>query len=125
MSRWFMLENGEHHKKDERLYLHYPNTCNVHKAPQSSAGSPFSRRSTAMKEIRLVPSRVGWVAICYERKGIITFFAQISPTRAAWQRIKWVPNFDQNWDDRKVREAIDNFLWVAECEEAQRVLPKP
>lgn len=126
MSGWFMLENGKHHTIDERLYLHYTNTCDVHDASvMSGGGLPFASRSTALEKIRIAPSRVGWIAICYETKGVITFYAQINMDRAAWQRIKWPSNFDQNWDDSKVQEAIDNFLWVAECEEAKKILPKP
>jgi hypothetical protein len=125
MNRWFMLENGKHHKVDEALYLHYANTCNVHDVEEvSSAHFLFGERATAMPEVRLAPSHVGWVAIYYERKGIITFFAQISEKRAAWQRIEWLPDFDHNWDDNRVREAIEHFLWVAQCEDARRLLPQ-
>ena len=125
MSRWLMLHNGEHHRVDEGLYLHYPDTCNVHDVTEvSTARSPWASRSTAMNETRLAPSRLGWVAICYETKGLMTFFVQLNPTRAAWQRIKWPAGFDRNWDEDRVREAINHFIWVAACEEAQQILPK-
>jgi len=127
MDRWFMTENGKHHRvdSDEGLILHYPNTCNLHDLTEvSSKTGPFAPRKTAI-DMRLAPSRVGWVAICYETKGVITFFAQIDSEHAAWQRIEWTPNFDQDWDDGVVQRAIENFLWVAECEVAQSVLPKP
>ena len=126
MSKWFMLHGGKHHRMDEGLYLHYPDTCNVHAATEmKSTHSPWAPRSTRMDEIRLAPSRLGWVALCYETKGVMTFFVQLSEARAAWQRIEWPTGFEANWDDRKVKEAIGNFLWVAECEDARQLLPKP
>lgn len=126
MSRWFMLHGGKHHRMDEGLYLHYPDTCNVLDAAEiSTAHSPWAPRSTSMDETRQAASRLGWVTLCYEKKGVMTFFVQLSPTRAAWQRIEWGTDFDANWDDKQVQEAIDNFIWVAECEEARQLLPKP
>lgn len=126
MSKWFMLHGGKHHRMDEGLYLHYPDTCNVHAATEvKSTHSLWAPRSTRMDEIRLAPSRLGWVALCYETKGVMTFFVQLSEARAAWQRIEWPTGFEANWDHKKVKEAIDNFLWVAECEEARQLLPKP
>jgi hypothetical protein len=124
MSNWFMLHNnGEHHKVVEGLYLHYPDTCEV--ADVVKAGTTFDPRpSGPTSEIRLSPSRLGWVAICYEEKGFITFSVQLNHKRQAWQRIAWSANFQEKWDNKKVREAIDNFLWVAECEEAKQILPK-
>jgi hypothetical protein len=77
-----------------------------------------------MGETRLCPSRFGWVAIWYETKGVITFFVQINPQRAAWQRIEWPANFEKSWDINKVRDAIINFLWVAECENTRQILPR-
>jgi hypothetical protein len=125
MSRWFMLHNGMHHRVDEGLYLHYRGTCDVHDVTEvSTARSPWAPRSTAMNETRLAASRLGWVAICYEKKGVMTFFVQLNPRRAAWQRIEWPTGFEKNWDEGRVREAIDNFIWVAECEEAKQILPK-
>jgi hypothetical protein len=126
MSRWSMLHGGRHHRMDEGLYLHYPDTCNVHDATVvSSAHSPWASRSTRMDEIRLAPSRLGFVAVCYEKKGIMTFFVQLNETRAVWQRIKWPTGFDANWDDKMVQEAITNFIWVAEREDASKRKPKP
>lgn len=129
MSRWFMLHKGKHHKINTRLYLHYPNTCNVHDASEVSAAySAWVPWSTAMIETRLAASLLGWVAICFEPKGFMTFFVQLNstgvPWRAAWQRIEWSTDFDKNWNEDKVREAINNFIWVAECEEAKKILPK-
>ena len=124
MSRWFMLHDGQHHRIDEGLYLHYPDTCDVQDVTEvSSADSPWAYRSTATNQTRLAPSRLGWVAICYETKGLITFYVQLTSTRAAWQRIEWPTGFDENWDKDKVGEAINNFIWVAECEESQQILP--
>lgn len=122
MSRWFMLHNGnKHHRLDEGLYLHYSDTCNVHDISEvSSAQSAWAPRSTALKETRLAPSRYGWVAICYETKGRLTFFVQLSERRAAWQRVEWPTGYVTIWDENQVREAIDNFLWVAECEEKRQ-----
>ncbi len=50
----------------------------------------------------------------------MAFFVQLNDKRAAWQRIEWPTGFDENWDEDKVREAIDNFICVAECEEERR-----
>ncbi len=118
---------GNHHSgpDEEGVIIHYPSTCNVQDLSKcTSAQEPFHPRRTAI-ETRLVPSRKGFVAICYETKGLITFYAQISPTRLAWQRREWPVGFHQNWDKKKVKEAVENFLWVAECEVAQELLPKP
>jgi hypothetical protein len=127
MSRWVMLhDDGRHHRMDEGLYLHYPDTCNVHAATVvSSADSPWAPRLTRMDEIRLAPSHLGWVAVCYETKGVMTFFVQLNETRAAWQRIEWPTGFDENWDDKRVQEAIANFISVAKREDAREPLPKP
>ncbi len=126
MGKWLMLHGGRHHRVDEGLYLHYPDTCNLHDAAQiNTARSPWAPRSTRMDDIRLAPSRLGLVAVCYEAKGMMTFFAQLSPTVAAWQRIEWPTGFAADWDDKMVREAIGNFIWVAECEGARQLLPKP
>ncbi len=129
MGTWFMTENGEHHRIDEGLWLHYPTTCNVHAANETSSASPpfvVERRSTAMNggEIRLEPTRHGWVAILYETKGLITFFVQLSPTVAAWQRREWPAQFESNWNVEVVREGIANFIWVAECERQRTILPR-
>jgi hypothetical protein len=110
---------------DEGIYLHYPDTCNVHDARiVSSAQSPWAPRKTKMGEPRPVPSSRGWVEVCYETKGLITFFVQLEPDRAAWQRIEWPTGFDTHWDEDKVKKAIDNFIWVADCENAKQILPK-
>ncbi len=126
MSQGFMRHSdGHHHHVDEGLYLHYPDTCNVHRIEEvSSAVHAWAPRSTALNETRLAPSRYGWVAICYETKGRMTFFVQLSPTSAAWQRLQWPTGFEQQWDEKKVQEAIENFLWVAECEDKQQRLPR-
>ena len=42
----------------------------------------------------------------------------------AWQRIEWPMHFIENWDHAKVQAAVDNFIWVAECEEAGEILPR-
>jgi hypothetical protein len=118
-------EDGSHHRLDEGLYLHYPGTCNVHDISQVNSGRhTWAPRETAIPETRLATSRLGFVAICYEIKGRMTFFVQLSHTRAAWQRLEWETNFVENWDEKQVHAAIDNFLWVAECENAGKVLPK-
>lgn len=125
MSTRFMRHNGKHHRIDEGLYLHYPNTCDVHNTTKvNTAHSPWAPRSTAISETRLAASSLGFIAVNYERKGRITFFVQLTPTRVAWQRIEWPSGFDSNWDEDKVQEAIDNFVWVAKCEETRKILPK-
>jgi len=128
MSKWFMLRGATHHKIDteEGLYLHYSDTCNVHNFPKSATQIPWAKSSTSVSEKpHLHHPRVGFVDIDYETKGVITFFARISPKRAAWQRIEWKPNFHTDWEnDKEVRSAIENFLWVAMCEEAKRILLK-
>lgn len=104
---------------DEGLHIHDPDTCDIHDASRCpSSKSPFNPRTTAI-ETRLVPSHKGFVAICYETKGLITFYAQISPTRLAWQRIAWPVDFHKDWNNGRVQEAVDNFLNIAEKQETQ------
>ena len=125
MTRWFMMHGGDHHIIDEGLYLHFPDTCDVHDVCEVTSANPvWAPHSTMLEGTRLAPSRLGWVAICYETKGIMTFFVQLNTTRAAWQRIKWPAGFDKDWDEEKIKKAIENFLWVAECEEARKILPR-
>jgi hypothetical protein len=127
MLKWFMLEGGQHHKVDEGIWLHYSNTCNIQDMPK---GNIWANRLTDTGKLDPVPdSRVagGCIEIRYETKGVLTFFAQIGPGRAAWQRIEWKPNLsaDADWKaDKEVRQAIEHFLWVAHCEEAKKILPK-
>jgi len=127
MSKWFMLQGDKHHKVDEGIYLHYSDTCNVHDVPKTNLSEiEWAKRSTSIaKKPHLPHPRVGFVDINYETKGLITFFARISPGRAAWQRIEWKPNFQADWNnDKEVQNAIEHFLWVAMCEEAKKILPK-
>ncbi len=106
------------------IIIHYSDTCTLCNPNNLSTNkNPFDPRKTA-KETRLYPSRKGWVAICYETKGLITFFVQLNAHRAAWQRIKWDANSEDSLNKQKLRNAIDHFLWVAECEEARKILPK-
>ena len=108
---------------DEGVIVHFSGTCNVQDVERSpSSRAPFGTRTTSI-ETRLVPSRKGWIVVSYEKKGMITFFVLLSPARAAWQRIRWTPDF-AHWDTRAVQEAVDRFLWVAECEEAQQQLAR-
>jgi hypothetical protein len=124
MRTWFMLHEGKHHRLDEGLYLHYPCTCNVHDALEiETAFSPWAPRETRMKDLRFAPSRLGLVVLCYETKGMMTFMVQLNSTRIAWQRIKWKPDFHENWDDPEVQKAMRRFIWVAESEEARQELP--
>ena len=111
-------ETGKHRKKnDEGLYVHFRDTCSVYDAAKvRKYGDLFATRKTAMKPYQLYPSRYGWVLVCYETKGFMTFSVQLTPKRAAWQRIEWAPGFDKNWDERKVRKAITWFINVAEHE---------
>jgi len=126
MSQDFMRHpNGHHHQMDDGLYLHYPDTCNVHDIDEvSSARSPWAHRSSPTLETRLAPSRYGWVAICYETKGVMTFFVQLNSKRAAWQRRGWPAGYEACWDEKEVAAAIENFLWVAECEEKRERVTK-
>jgi hypothetical protein len=131
MAKVFMKDPAtkKHRKRiDEQLYVHYPSTCTIintrHRSAITSKHEPFAKRKTAI-ETRLASSPKGLVAICYETKGLITFFAQITPTYTAWQRIEWPVDFHKNWDETKVKKAIENFLWVAECEVKRQYLPKP
>jgi hypothetical protein len=125
MSKFFMLHDGEHHRMDDNLYLHYEDTCDVHDISEVHSDRPiWANRTTPTTETRLAPSRLGFVAILYETKGVMTFFVQLSPTRAAWQRIEWEKDFMENWNEQKVKKAIDNFIWVAECENAGKILPR-
>jgi hypothetical protein len=128
MTEWFMRFNGKHHRIDEGLYLHFRDTCNVHEVTMvTSAAFPFVPRETTLniQEIRLVPSRVGWVIVLYETKGVMTFFAQISATQAAWQRREWPPAFEKQWDVKLVQREAEHFLWVAECESKREYLSEP
>ncbi len=116
-------ETGKHRQANvEGLYKHYPGTCTM-RYIQSGTSTGFDPRKTATKT-RLYPSLHGWVAVCYETDGLITFYVQLDKDRAAWQRIEWSRHFDENWDDTSVQAAIDNFLWVAACEEAGKILPR-
>jgi hypothetical protein len=125
MRDWFMLEKGKHHRVDEGLWLHYPGTCNVHDVDVIGSGeSPWAPRSTQMDEIRFATSDLGLVAVCYEKKGRMTFMVQLDAKRVAWQRIGWHPDYQTGWDDDEVQRAIRNFLWVAQCEEARQLLPR-
>lgn len=110
--------SGQYRKKhDEGLYVHYPGVCEVHDV-ENTLRRPFAPRRTAIEQTWLVPSRVGWVAVCYETKGYITFFAQVRQDRAAWQRIEWPTNFQENWDEDRLQRAVENFLQVAEKQAA-------
>lgn len=125
MSRWIMQHGDHHHKMDDNLYLHYPDTCNVHGIDEVSSARPiWAPRSTPTLETRLAPSRYGWIAIRYETKGVITFFVQLSETCAAWQRREWPAGYEACWDEKEVAAAIENFLWVAECEKNREPAPK-
>ena len=123
MTKWFMREGNRHHRLDEGIYLHYPNTCNIQDLPSKVE---WAKRSTSIGVRRVKQSEFGvdYVDVNYETKGIITFFAPISPNRAAWQRIEWSPDFQKHWEDKAVSKAIKHFLWVARCEEAKKLLPK-
>ena len=126
MSEWFMLHGDNHHRIDEGIYLHYPDTCDVQDFPKNQTEIEWAKRSTSIAEKPHLPHPiVGFVDINYETKGVITFFARISPSRAAWQRIEWKSNLRTDWEnDKEVQSAIENFLWVAMCEEEKKILPK-
>lgn len=53
-------ETGKHpYGPDERIWVHYPNTCNVHDVDDyPSSRAPFNPPQTAI-ETRLAPSRKG------------------------------------------------------------------
>ena len=154
---FFMLnrQTGKHHKIIGDLWRHYDDTCNVHHVDKHPGVRNFfrrlvppetdrllvdwpdaeefhARRPNALRPYRLAPSRNGWVTVCYETEcpettALITFHAQISEKRMAWQRRPWLRgvDFDKNWDDAAaIQKGIEHFLWVAECEEARDLLPK-
>ena len=128
MSKWFMLHGHGHHRVDEGIYLHYADTCNVQDLPIEE--NIWAKRSTDIGRIEPFSDRRvvgGVVEIRYETKGRLTFFAQIDINRAAWQRIEWRPNLPKGRDwqhDREVQNALEQFLWVARCEEERKILPK-
>jgi hypothetical protein len=43
----------------------------------------------------------------------IVFVTQIAPERGAWQNLSWEPNFHRNWDEKRIKEAVNHFLTVA------------
>jgi hypothetical protein len=102
MRDWFMLhDDGHHHHVDEDIWRHYPDTCNVHGTEEvRSSRHAWAPRETALNETRLAPSKYGFVAICYERKGRMTFFVQLNEHCAAWQRLEWPAGYVQaRWDE--------------------------
>ncbi len=108
---------GKHHK-GTGIWTHYTTSCNVHDADEIRNDCLYYVPSNSKYETRLFRSKYGLGVIFYEFKGKMTFVAQISATRVAWQRLDWETNYLSQWDDNQIQEAIINFLWVADCEEA-------
>ncbi|MFC1975476.1 hypothetical protein ACFLXQ_03645 [Chloroflexota bacterium] len=75
-------ETGKHRQANvDGMYVHYPGTCTMFYV-QTGKQHGFGPRSTGTK-IRLYPSRYGWVAVCYETRGFITFYVQLTKDRTA------------------------------------------
>jgi hypothetical protein len=109
-------QTGKHRKRIEGgLFVHYPDSCNIcsvnNKRTVSTARLPFAPRKNMPEPLtRLAPSKYGWVAICYEPEGFITFFVQINDRNAAWQRREWHAGFDKNWNEAEVKKTLERFL---------------
>jgi hypothetical protein len=120
------IGTGKHHKANaEGLRVHYPDTCNVLYFDKTLSIHDFFGDPSSATSLRFAPSSRGIVAILYETKGYLTFFIQTRWNRAAWQRIEWKPDYEKSWKDRDVLKAMQNFLWVAECEDSRMRIPRP
>lgn len=135
---FFMMnqQTGKHHTKPNRsgLWKNFPDTCtnfgitrqhvfyvdpHDKKLSETSFGLPT--------EVRMVSTSKGIVVVLYFDHGQeshIIFVAQIKPKRGAWQNIDWEPGFHLKWDIKRIQDAVNNFLWVADCEEAKQILPR-
>jgi len=131
--RFFMLdpETNRHHTNPHGLWRHFPNTCNTYEIRKKEVlhvnEDPRKTSFGLSTEIRIVPTSNGFVTVLYfneKEESHIVFVAQIGPNRSAWQNISWQAGFHLNWDENLVEKAVNNFLWVAECEEAKQHLPK-
>lgn len=127
MEKFFMVdpETRKHHRAPRnQIWTHYPNTCNVHDAHLMKTNNIYYSPSSARLVIRFSDSDFGLVAIIHETEGKMVFVAQLPNRRIAWQRLDWVPNYQEIWDEQAIDDAIENFLWVARCEEARAFLPR-
>jgi len=137
IKKYYMLDpttNRHHTRKGGGIYKHFPNTCENYNIKEQDVLSidPHDKmlKDTSFgypTEIRLVPSSKGFVVVLYYDQldeSHIIFIAQIGSKRGAWQNISWESNFHRNWEEKRIFDAVNNFLWVAECEDAKQTLPK-
>lgn len=117
------LTTGKHHR-NTGIWTHYTTSCNVHDADKIRTNDLYYVPSEPGYETRLFHSKYGLGVIFYEFIGKLTFVAQISPTRVAWQRLDWEMGYLSRWDEKQIQDAINNFLWVANCEEAKAWLDR-
>jgi hypothetical protein len=86
---------------------------------------PHDNRRTSFglpTEVRIVASSKGLVAVLYfdqVENSHIVFVTQIKSKRGAWHNLSWEPNFHHNWDEKRIKEAVDHFLIVAERENSK------
>jgi hypothetical protein len=135
--KFFMVDpkTGKHHThKGRGLVKHFPGTCNVFemKNHEFLYSDPHGKHPSVTSfglptEVRAVSTIMGLVVVLYFDRGQdshIVFIGQVKPKRGAWQNIDWGAGFHKKWDKKQVAQAINNFLWVADCEEARSLLPK-
>jgi hypothetical protein len=113
---------GKHHQKTG-IWTHYPTSCNVHDVGKVR-NYLYYVPDNSEYVTRLFHSNYGLGVIFYELVGKMTFVAQISATRVAWQRLDWETGYLLRWDENQIQGAINNFLWVADCEEAKAWLDR-
>ena len=124
---------GTHHTHQiGMVIMHHKHTCHVSKLSEYSSAiyvdtHDKSRDETAWgmpTEVRIVPSKMGLVVVMYfdqREDSRIVFTAQIDSKYGAWQNLKWDPDFHRKWSKKRVKEAINNFLMVAEKERRKAI----
>lgn len=137
IEKFFMLnsQTQKHHTNlGGGVIKHFPDTCNTYQIRKQEILTCDPRDKEKWNasfglptETRIVPSSKGFVVVLYfdqSDHSHIVFVAQIDSKRGAWQNLPWDPKFQFNWNEKRVKETVNNFLWVAECEEAKEILPK-
>jgi hypothetical protein len=127
MGKFFMLDpkTGKHHKAPRgKIWTHYPNTCNVYDAHLMRTSGLYYSPSSSKLVVRFSDSELGLVGIIHETEGKMVFVVQLPNRRIAWQRLDWQPNYQDSWDEAVIESALRNFLWVAQCEESRKLLPR-
>jgi hypothetical protein len=125
-----METNGKHHTfKRGELWKHFPDTCNTYDLEKTDVlyvdthdKHPTETSWGVPTEARILPSAKGLVVVLYFdqlENSHIVFITQVGPNRGAWQNIDWDPNFHRNWDQKRIKDAADNFLKVADRENSK------